>query len=410
MRIQNLIAGMSICLYPWLANAITLDEAMTLASKQHPSLTMAQNNVEAARAQRDERSAYAYNPEISLEPQRRHLNGGGTSNDYYITLSQGIELGGKPTYRKQAAEAFVNEAGFAFQDNEQKTRTAAAKAFVDLYFGRQSYELRKQQAEMLLQVNEALRQQLLAGQASQLDANLAGSTYIAAVNALTSAQQQLSQSKVNFSMALGVGHEAFSQLELPKLSGEWQPPSNPVEVALQSRPDLAALKERMQRTHSESELAGAARIPDITLSAMTGRETGDRLVKFGVTVPLPVWNTHKGAYKSALAQEDNAKTELAWREQQMRQEVRAVLDNYNQAIQTLKISAGSDQTSLETISLARQAYQAGELDLEELVVHAGQGLDGQLAALEARHQAWLALIQLAETLGHPEFIFQGESQ
>jgi hypothetical protein len=69
---------------------------------------MAEKNIESARGNLTEQSSYAYNPELSLEPQRRRLNGGGTSNDYYITLSQGIELGGKQGLREQSAQAALN--------------------------------------------------------------------------------------------------------------------------------------------------------------------------------------------------------------------------------------------------------------------------------------------------------------
>jgi hypothetical protein len=65
---------------------------MDRATKLHPELQISELNIEAARDQLIEQSAYAYNPELSLELQRRRLNGGEAVNDYYIGLSQGIEL------------------------------------------------------------------------------------------------------------------------------------------------------------------------------------------------------------------------------------------------------------------------------------------------------------------------------
>jgi len=288
----------------------------------------------------------------------------------------------------------------------------AARAYVTLSMAEQAFDLRQQQSTMLKKVSHAVALQLKLGQSSQLDANLAQSAYSSALNATASARQLLTQSRRAYLVALGKGAGTVSsspKLALPKLLTSWQPPADAYRVALESRPDLAALRLKLAQSTAQADLADAQRIPDIALTAMTGREAGENLIKLGITVPFPVLNSHKGAYRAALAQKERVSTGLEWSTQQLRYAVQSALDNHANAMQALSgiISSNMQQSAEDTISLAQKAYDAGELDLEELVVHIRQGLDARMTALEIIKQGWLARIRLAEVLGHPEYILKG---
>ncbi|MFQ5346212.1 MAG: TolC family protein, partial [Mariprofundus sp.] len=139
--------------------------------------------------------------------------------------------------------------------------------------------------------------QLKLGQSSQLDANLAQSAYSSALNATTVARQFLTQSRQAYLIAMGrngpmqtQGQGKSSGLKLPKLLTNWQPPTDAYKVALESRPDLSALRSKLTQSTAQADLASVSRIPDISLSAMTGREAGENLIKFGITIPFPVLN------------------------------------------------------------------------------------------------------------------------
>jgi len=382
---------------------------MDIAVEQHPMLQMADQTIAVARGELTEQGAYTYNPELSLEPQRRRLNGGGTANDYYITLSQGIETGGKQGFREQSAQAALDVADKDRESTRQQLMVEVSRAYVALYFAGQAFDLREQQSQMLKKVSHAVALQLKLGQSSQLDANLAQSAYSSALNATTVARQLLTKSKQAYLVALGQRSGKLSKLLLPRLLTNWQPPADAYKLALQSRSDLSALRSKLAQSTAQADLAGAQRIPDIALSAMTGREAGENLIKLGITIPFPVLNTHKGAYRAALAQKERVNTGLEWSTQQLRYAVESAIANHANAMSALSgiIRSNMQQSAENTISLAQKAYDAGELDLEELVVHIRQGLDARMTALDIIKQGWLARIRLAEVLGHPEFILKG---
>jgi outer membrane protein TolC len=407
---------MLLCIHPIYACADSLQEAMDIAAGKHPMLQMADQSIAVARGNLTEQGAYAYNPELSLEPQRRRLNGGGTANDYYITLSQGIEIGGKRGLREQSAQAALDAVSKSRENTRQQLMIEAARAYVTLSLAEQAFDLRSQQSEMLKKVSHAVALQLKLGQSSQLDANLAQSAYSSALNATTVARQFLTQSRQAYLIALGrsgqmqtQGQGKFSSLKLPELLTSWQPPTDAYKVALESRPDLSALRSKLAQSTAQADLASVSRIPDVSLSAMTGREAGENLIKFGITIPFPVLNSHQGAYRAALAQKERVNTGLEWSTQQLRYAVESAIANHANAMRALSgiISSNMQQSAEDTIKLAQKAYDAGELDLEELVVHIRQGLDARMTALEIIKQAWLARIRLARVLGHPEYILKG---
>lgn len=410
MRIRFLLTGMLLCIYPLHANAVTLKQAMDTALEQHPILKISNTQIEGAQGELKEQRSYAYNPELSVEPQRRRVNGGGSSNDYYVTLSQGIELGGKQKYRELSAQSALEAVKLESDTMYQQVSFNAARALVELYFSRRELVWRNQQAGTLLQLHKAVTRQMELGEANQLDVKLSQAALTQAINAEARAKQQHAMNVSRYAMAIGAGGDIKDiQPELPKLLVGWQPLSDPIEMALNSRPDIAAKRQRLAQYAAQAELADAKRIPDVTVGLMAGREAGDRLISLGFTMPIPVLNSHSGAYRAALSQASAYKTELEWFEQRVKFEVQEALFSHATAMQSLLdlSKVEGNPSSPDNIELARAAFDAGELNIEELVVHINQILESRINSAAIVKQGWLARIRLAEVLGQPDYILQG---
>ncbi|WP_232710104.1 TolC family protein [Mariprofundus aestuarium] len=401
---------MLLCIHPFYANAVTLKAAMDAAVEQHPMLKISKMQVDGAQGELQEQGSYAYNPELSVEPQRRRLNGGGSSNDYYVTLSQGIELGGKQKYRELSAQAGLEAVRLESDSMYQQVSTNAARAFVELHFSKRELVWRNQQAGTLLQLHKAIFRQMELGEANQLDVNLSQASLTQAINAEAQAKKQHAMNVSRYVMAVGAGGEIKEiQPELPKLLVGWQPLSDPVDIAMNSRPDITAKRQRLAQHTAQADLANAKRIPDVTVGLMAGREAGDQLISLGFTMPIPVLNSHSGAYRAALSQASAYKTELEWFEQRVKLEVQEALFSHTTAMQSLLALSKVEgkPSSPDNIELARMAFDAGELNIEELVVHINQILESRINSAAIVKQGWLARIRLAEVLGHPEYILQG---
>jgi len=385
------------------AGAITtLQDAMNQAVQNHPKARMAQLRLESAMGTAAEQKSYAYNPELTIEPQKRRLLGGGQTNDFYLTLSQKIELGGKFGYRKAAAEASIDSATATKRSIELGLKTTAATAFVNLYFAEEADRLRQQISTLYATIVEGMKRQQKAGEASRLDVNLVQSAYASSLNRSATTKQALIQKRMEYFAAIGKTEPP--ELTLPNLPSPWHPGMSLdalVDYIWNSRPDLKSLRKQTERLDSLAQLAKAKRIPDISISASLGREAGDRLAKVGITVPFPILNTHQGAYQAALADEERLRTQLAWTRQRLHQEVENALSAHVSSTQTALalIDSAVIENSAKAIRLARKAYEAGEIEPEEMVFRIKQAVDAQIAAMETLRAAWLARIKLAEIIG-----------
>ncbi|MDQ7004917.1 MAG: TolC family protein [Ghiorsea sp.] len=409
MKIRYITTCMLLSILPWAAHATTLEQAMNMVKEKHPKLAMSALDNDAARAQLSSQSSYAYNPELSLEYQDRKLNGGGNSADYYIGISQGIELGGKRGYREEAAQAALQQSKDNTEVLRQQLSIAVARSYVELSLAKQTLDVRIQQSQALKALSAGVKRQLDVGDANILDANLAQSAYITALSAETNARQMHALLQARYQNALGKNISDDTDFVLPQLQLDWQIPENPLVIAKSSRAEMTALKAKVRQFQAKSELADANRFSDPTISLMKGREAGEDLVKLGVSFALPLTNTRKGTYQASLAQAMRSQNELTWFEQRLALDVQTAVFNHAYAMQALK-EANRMAQSMNTdhnVKLAKAAFDAGELSLEDLVIHINQALEARLTRLNIIKQGWLARIRLAEVLGHPEYITQG---
>ncbi len=405
MRIYTILAVL-FGMQPWVAHATTIEQAMNMAQQTHPNAAMADLAVEEARASQTAQSAYAYQPDISIELQDRKLNAGGSIRDYYIGVSQGIELWGTQGFRESAAQAELDLRQAQAQAARKRLAMDAARAFVRLYITKQTLAVRRQQSEAMKALAEGLQRRLQAGDANVLDANLAQSTYRTALRQEAQARQDYAQAKMRYASALGQEHVDDSRISLPMLNTAWQAPENALTIALRSRPELAAMQAAAKQARALADVADASRFSDPTISLMKGREAGEDLIKLGISFALPISNNKKGEYQVAEARAATSEQQLAWFTRQLKWEVQAAWENHRFAMQAYRAAYQVPQGK-DSMILAKKAFDAGELGLEDLVVHTNQALEARLTTLSIIEQGWNTRIRLAEVLGRPEFIIQG---
>jgi len=396
------------------AEPITLEEAMQQAGDAHPEVRMAEQGVAAAQGMLTEKSSYAYNPEVLIEPQRRRLaDRSGITNDYFITLSQGIEIPGKRSSRSKAAKAGLEAVEDSAENVRQRRMIAAAQAAVMLDFSMRTEHVRQQQQNIMKRLLEALNQGFKAGEKSMLDVNLARASFANSVSMAAQSRQRHLRAEQDMANALGLPEKKKHGLRviLPGLNPAWRPPENAVQLALASRPDIQAVKASARAREAQARLADLNRIPDPTLSLLTGRDTHDRILGFGVNIPLPVLNSHTGAYKAAIAERERSRDMEQWSIVKLKREVATAIREHEVAARTLAVFLqGQTPAAEDNIRLARTAYESGEMDLSDLVVYLDRSLQARTTRFELLKRMWLAHIRVAEVLGHPEYILKGIQQ
>jgi len=415
-HVVNTMACMGLFLLqpPAHAESITLESAMQQAGDVHPEVRMAEQGVAAAQGMLTEKSSYAYNPEVLVEPQRRRLaDRSNITADYFVTLSQQIEIPGKRSSRSKAARAGLDMAEGSARNVRQRRMIAAARAAAILDFSTQTEHVRQQQQTIMQRLLEAVNQGFKAGEKSMLDVNLARASFANSLSMAAQSRQRHLMAEQDMANALGLPDKKMQELHviLPSLNPEWRPPENAVQLALASRPDLQVVKANTRAGEARARLADLNRIPDPTFSLLTGRDTHDRIIGFGVNIPLPVLNSHTGAYKAAIAERERTRDMEQWSIIKLKREVTTAIHEHEVAAGTLTLFLqGQTPATEDNIRLARIAYENGEMDLSDLVIYLDRSLQARTTRFELLKRMWLARIRLAEVLGHPEYILKGIQQ
>ena len=393
------------------AESMTLKKAMQQAGDAHPEVRMAEQGVMVAEGMLNEKSAYAYNPEVRIEDNRRRLaDRSDITNDYFITLSQRIEIPGKRSSRSKAARAGLDAAEDSARNVRQRRMVAAARAAAMLNFSMQTEHVRQRQQKIMQRLLKAVNQGFKAGEKNMLDVNLARASFANALSMAAQSRQLYLRAEQNMANALGLPGKRKQELHviLPVLNPKWKPSANAVRLALASRPDLQVVKANTRASEARARLAGLNRIPDPTLSLLTGRDTNDRIIGFGVNIPLPILNSHTGAYQAAIAERERTRDMEQWSIVKLKRQVTTAMNEYGVAAKALiSFRQGQPTTAEGNIRLARTAYKNGEMDLSDLVIYLDRSLQARTTRFELLKRTWLTRIRLAEVLGHPEYILKG---
>jgi cobalt-zinc-cadmium efflux system outer membrane protein len=209
---------------------------------------------------------------------------------------------------------------------------------------------------------------------------------------------------------------------LATLQAPWKPPGSleaATDIALRTRPDLrlARLTEEVARAGLRLTIAQAR--PDVVASTKYTQNRSvfdetpvgpisdrDRLLTFGVSVSIPVFNRNQGAKAEAALAITQAERRREFLEQVIRSEVASAYARVDAAEQALlTFDRGVIGRSNDNIRAIRAAYQLGEFKITDLLAEQRRLLDSQRDFTETLAERYRALADLQSAMGAP---FQGQ--
>jgi len=186
-----------------------------------------------------------------------------------------------------------------------------------------------------------------------------------------------------------------------------------VEIALRSRPDL-----RFARLSESVALAGyrlvkAQAAPQVTAFVQYSDVLGtfddtpigvlndrDKLLAFGVSVTLPIFNRNQGAKAEARLAITQAQRRREFTESVVRAEVTAAYRRYEAAQASVRTyERGVIERSEQNVQTMRAAYQVGAFRVTELLAEQRRLVDMQREMTEALAERYRALAELRAALG-----------
>jgi outer membrane protein, heavy metal efflux system len=365
---------------------LSLDECVARALARHPLLRSAQARLQGAEDYRRFAGARP-NPSLTLQTenwrawQRPPFSFGGDA-DVFVYGTLRLETAGKAARRvelagrqSQAAEAEVEVIRRQLRGEVTRAYWAALQAQTLLEVITEN----RSDLDQLVQYTAARVREGFVAQGELIRARLEQQTL---VNQGAAATQSLERAKLELLRAMGeTVFETDFRLSAPEQTA---PPLLAAgleklrEEALAKRPELLALRARVEGERSNLRLQQAQASPDPEVSAGYKRTGGFNTFIAYVTVPLPLFNRNRAEVGRAAAMVTSAEQGLLAEENYVRAETEAAYRAARRLEERLaELRRDFLRQADESRNIVLAAYREGAADLYKL-------LEAQRARNEAR--------------------------
>jgi cobalt-zinc-cadmium efflux system outer membrane protein len=394
---------------------LTLDQALTEALVQNPSLAVERHEIGIAAGTLRQARLYPLNPELELEGSagrgrgrggedaRRSLNGQG------IGLSQTIWLRGQRGFRIQAAEAGVDRAAAGVQNVEREVIGETLQAFGEILVAQERLALARDLVALATDVRGSAVKLFEADAVPQLDVlraevelTKAQNRVVAEERALTTAQRALA---LLLARPTNQAIRAEAPLSLPLPSGEL---ASLQQTALERRPDLVGARAAVRAAEAELALVRAERFfPEMRVGLKYDQaqefDSTNRSGLLALAVPLPILNRRQGEVDRTLGELGRHEATVQLIQRQIETDVATA---YQQVVASRRISDAYTSRILpdqnRNFQMLREGYNIGQLSITDVLVGQRELIDAREAYLDAAAVLNAAAAALYRALNHTQ--------
>jgi outer membrane protein, heavy metal efflux system len=305
-------------------------------------------------------------------------------------------MGGKRAARVAVADARTARATLEAAIVLADLRLRVTQAYVEAASARRRAAVAREQVGIAAEALRAAQVRVQAGRASPLEEQRADVARIAAEGAADRSDRTASVSAGNLARLIGGDPGALDLAWFDRVASvgpEVTPAPDGTLAAAAARADLATAGAQIR-------LARSQRVPDVTLSASARRleQTNDNAAVFGVSIPLPLFNSGRASVDLATAQRQQAD---AQRRLVLLDAAQAIADAQAEAANAATTARNATGSALaaaqEAARIARIGYREGkfgQLDLLDAERTLSQTRQAAIDALAAQHDAQARLARL----------------
>ncbi len=348
---------------PTAEGGLSLAEALILAAGHNPGLAAAGYRVEAADARVVQAGRWA-NPELGFEVE--NFGGGDElrgfeSAETTLVISQSLRLGGKIKRGREVAESDFTIAGRARESVALDLRARTTAAFYSVLTSQERLGLSREILELAQSFADTVDARVEAGKVSPVESTRAMMEVAAVRVEMIRATRSLEVARIRLSSMWGASAADFSRAvgELPR------PVERPVWTELlhlvNATPDIRSLGDQIQRSERVVALEKAFRIPDLTVAAGPRRfsENGDSAWVAGVSLPLPIFDSNKGARRAAEFELERSRRDVQAARVEIETDLASVVQRLDAAVEVAAVLES------EVVPAAASALAAVEIGYTE---------------------------------------------
>ena len=284
-------------------NRLSLNEAVEIALKNNPNLTVYEYDIESLEKQKLQASLIT-NPEADFEVEN-FLGGNELSglkgSEFTLSASQLFEFGGKRSNRINLAQSEVTSAKGEYELRKLELISNVKEVYLGLYRISKQIELQKQFIKLNEEILNTISKRVVAGKTSPAEESKVKVTLINSRIELDRLQRQSFSASSILNSLLGTIAKQYEPVIDLYINIIPPPDRENVIHSLELIPFINIIKYERDLRSSKLELEKSKAVPDLTVRGgvryLNELKTNSFIA--GVSMPIPFFNRNQGNIESA---------------------------------------------------------------------------------------------------------------
>ena len=387
----------------WSIPQYSLQDLIDIAKRENPILDVLKAKEDAAKSSVVTAESFL-NPEIEAgsgpSRYRTPSTNPNQKQNWGVTLSQPLEFPNVRSARKAVAESRVNYAGYVTEATMINLSLQIKKAFYEVLQNEAILKIAEGDRDALNDIRGRVALRVDVGEAPRYELIKADTELIAAQRDADAAKLRIYESKLYLR-----GLVSKSIVNIFDVTGSL-PPSD-IALNMEQLKDDINKSPRLKQIKASADIAeNRLRLeeklinPGVTLKAGVDQDPDITSYRFGLSIPIPLWNQRQGLIGEASANYREIQAQYTDQELTLRRDIEAAFQRYLIAQQQVKTFESNLLTQAESVlKVAEAAYRYGERGILEY-------LDAQRTYrlvrkdyLASRYDYIVAILEIEQLLG-----------
>ena len=358
------------------------------------------------------------NPTLDFEQKTGRLTGSAGERETSIGVSLPLEVAGQRRRRIDLAQAELEATEAEVADRERRLAGEVLAAYAEALSALRELEITEGLNDLDLQTTRFVQARVNEGETAPIELSLLQVEVdrLKSRRALVEGRLQATLLRLKNLSGIALTEPLRLRESLSTTRSPWQRPDTvdaAIEIALRTRPDLRFARLNEEAARAGLKLVRAQAGPDVVASTKYSQvhsvfdETPvgpirdrDKLLTFGVSVGIPVFNRNSGGKAEAALIITQATRRREFLETVIRSEVASAYARVDAVQKALLIfDQGVIGRSNDNIRAIRAAYQIGEFKITDLLAEQRRLLDSQRDFTETLTERYRALADLQSAMG-----------
>ncbi len=371
------------------------DDKVAEALDNHPSVASAAARLDYSRARGAMLRSGSHEITVNSSFVRRNVDRERGYDEFDATASRAFRLPQKATLDRKAGELGIEVAENEMEDMRHQTSLALSDLWHDWITAGTHYRNDQEAVRSLEEAVAAVRRRLALRDAAQLDVDQA-------MAALDQARTQAAVTLSSREQARVKLAASFPEIPLPAEPVELATPTLPAlelralrDLVVSRSHEIRAAEREAERQEVLARRAKADRIPDPSFGIRLFSERGGAETGAGLVASIPLGGAYRrSADEEAAASANAARFELAAVQREIQGVADADMSNALTRLNAWRSAEAAVHSTAEAAARTARGYDAGQVDLADLLFARRQTMDARRAEIDARSEAARALLKI----------------